>query len=249
MCIFEISKLLNKVKKELSMLNIKRIFSTILLLSVFFIASIEAQKLNKFDTNGKRTGVWKKFYDNGKIRYSGEFKNGKEVGVFKFYTVTSSSQPTIVKTFIENTASVKFYNELGSLKSKGEMIGKNRVGKWIYYFTNGKLFSEEEYKEGKLDGILKNYYPNGRVTQELVYIAGKLHGISKMFTDSGVLIEEVFYVKGKLEGEAKYYDLKGGIKEKGMYKNGKRVGKWEFYIDGEVTNKKKRNKLSELKNK
>ena len=83
----------------------------------------------------------------------------------------------------------------------------------------------------------------------MIYEAGKKNGISKTFTDSGILIEEVFYANGKLEGEGKYYDLKGGIKEKGMYKNGKRVGKWEFYMDGEIVDKKKRTRLSELKNK
>lgn len=230
------------------MLNIKRIFSTVLLLSVFFMVSIEAQKLNKLDANGKRTGVWKKNYDNGKIRYSGAFKDGKEVGVFKFYNITSSTIPTIVKTFVKDTASVKFYNELGTLKSKGKMIGKNRIGKWIYYFSNGKTFSEEEYKDGKLDGTLKNYYPNGNITQETSYKDGKKNGVSKTFTDSAILIEDVFYVNGKLEGEGKYYDLKGGIKEKGIYKNGKRVGKWEFYMDGEIVDKRKKEKLSDLKN-
>jgi hypothetical protein len=82
------------------MLNIKRKFSIALLLSVFFMVSVNAQKFNKFDANGKRTGVWKKFYDNGKIRYSGVFKNGKEIGSFKFYSKKSSSQPVIVKNFL-----------------------------------------------------------------------------------------------------------------------------------------------------
>ena len=229
------------------MLNIKRIFSTAFLLSVFFTTSIQAQKLNQFDANGKRTGVWKKFYDNGKIRYSGEFKNGKEIGVFKFYKITSSSQPVIVKKYTNDTASVKFYNELGRLKSEGKMIGKNRIGKWIYYFSNGKLFSEEEYKEGKLHGVVKNYYPNGNVTQETTYLNGQKHGVSKTFSDTKILIEDVVYFEGKLHGDCKYYDLKGNIKEKGAYENGKRIGKWEFYIDGEIVDRKKR-RTSELKN-
>ncbi|WP_275316090.1 toxin-antitoxin system YwqK family antitoxin [Tenacibaculum bernardetii] len=231
------------------MLNIKRIFSTVILLSVFFVVSVEAQKLNKLDVNGKRTGVWKKNYDNGKIRYSGTFKNGKEIGVFKFYNITSSTIPTIIKTFVNDTADVKFYNQLGKLKSEGKMIGKKRIGKWVYYFSNGKIFSEEEYKDGKLDGNLKNYYPNGNLTQETFYKQGKKDGVSKTYTDSAILIEEVFYVNGMLEGEGKYFDLKGVIKEKGVYKNGKRVGKWEFYMDGEIVDKRKKEKLSDLKNK
>ena len=86
------------------------------------MTSTEAQKLNKLDANGKRTGVWKKFYDNGKVRYFGEFKDGKEIGTFKFYSRISSSKPVIVKMFSNDTASVKFYDDLSRLKSKGKYI-------------------------------------------------------------------------------------------------------------------------------
>ncbi len=216
---------------------------------MFFVFSTKAQKINQFDANGKRTGIWKKFYDNNKIRYAGQFKDGKEIGIFKFYSPSSALQPIIVKVYSGDFALVKFYNELGKLKTEGKMKGKNRVGKWTYYFTNGKIFSEEEYINGKLDGVLKNYYSNGKITLECLYKNGKKNGYSKTYTDTGVLIEEVSYLNGKLDGEGKYYDLKGELKEKGRYKEGKRDGKWEFYMDGEIVTKKKRTKLSELKNK
>ncbi|MEX6625895.1 toxin-antitoxin system YwqK family antitoxin [Tenacibaculum salmonis] len=210
------------------------------------MSSIEAQELNKIDANGNRIGAWKKLYANGKTRYTGQFENGKEVGVFKFYSITSSGTPISTKTYVNGTASVKFYNEFGKLKSEGKMIGKKRSGKWVYYFPNGKPVSEENYKDGNLDGVLKDYYPNGNITQEVVYSRGKKNGLSKTFTDSAILIEEVFYVNGKLDGKANYYDLKGALKEEGMYKNGKRVGKWDFYMDGEKVDKKKKKKISDF---
>ncbi|MEE3999255.1 toxin-antitoxin system YwqK family antitoxin [Tenacibaculum sp. FZY0031] len=235
------------------MINIKRIFSIALLFSVFFITVAQAQKINKFDANGNRHGVWKKYYDDtkNKIRYSGEFKNGKEVGTFNFYEPNSYGIPSMTKEFSakSDSAFVQFFTPNGKVKTKGWMIGKKRVGKWTYYFSDGKLFSEEEYADGKLDGVLKNYYRNGKLTEESVYKEGKKNGLSKIFTEAGIMIEEVYYVDGKLEGEGKYYDLKGGLKEKGMYKNGKRDGKWQFYMDGEVvTDKRKRTVHSIPKN-
>ncbi len=196
------------------------------------------KKLNQVDANGKRNGVWKKYYDNGDIRYKGQFKNGKEVGTFTFYE-QGSPYPIIVKEFSasSDTAFVKFYSK-SRVKTKGKMIGKQRVGKWTYYFSDGtQLFSEEFYKGGKLNGVLKNYYMNGKETEITSYKAGKKHGNSKIFSEDGILIEEVNYVDGVLNGEAKYFDLKGVIKEKGLYENGKRKGKWEFYIDGQVSEK------------
>ena len=215
----------------------------------FTIASI-AQKFNQVDANGKRTGEWRKYYENGDIRYKGQFKNGKEIGMFSFYE-RGGAYPSIVKIFSEksDTASVKFYNK-SRVKTKGKMIGRKRVGKWIYYFSDGRtLFSEENYKDGKLDGVLKNYYINGKVTEISEYKEGKRHGSSKIYTEEGILIEDVNYVNGNLEGEGTYYDLKGVIKEKGMYKDGKRVGKWEFYIDGELSTKGRPDKSIKKKKK
>ncbi len=237
------------------MLKIKRLIPLSILFFVFFgLSSVNAQKINQFNKNKKRTGVWKKYYPNKRIRYVGQFVNGKEVGTFKYYDITTSKHPTIIKKFSadSNSADVTYYTLDGKLRTKGKMVGKNRVGKWIYYFTNGKLFSEEFYVDGKLEGDLKNYYNNGKVLEHTQYSNGKKNGFSKKYSDEGVLIEEVNYLNDVLHGEGKYYELNGDLKEEGLYKNGKRFGKWEFYIGGKkATEKEKRKanlfKKSELK--
>lgn len=224
-----------------SMLNIKSLLVVTALFSFFFTSEVVAQKINQFNENGKRTGVWKKYYNNGNLRYSGKFENGKEVGTFKFFKERASF-PHIIKEFstVSDTATVKFYTSLGQLKTQGKMIGKNRVGQWTYFFVNGKKLSEEFYTDGKLNGVLKNYYNNGKITNQTHYKNGLKDGNSKTYTDDGILIEDINYVNGKLNGLAKFYDLKGNIKEKGNFNNGKKVGKWEFYIDGQLSEKPKK---------
>ncbi|NJN50207.1 MAG: toxin-antitoxin system YwqK family antitoxin [Polaribacter sp.] len=215
-------------------------FTFILLLFCAF-QSVNAQKINQFDANNQRTGVWRKFYPNKKIRYEGTFKAGKEVGIFNFYDESSSLHPIAIKEFKETTDSVltKFYTIKGVLQSQGNFIGKNREGKWIYFFADGKKMSIEYYKNNLLNGLLTNYYPNDYVAEETNFLMGLKHGLSSKYTSDGILIEAVNYQKNILEGEAKYYDLKGNLKEKGIYKNGQKFGKWEFYLDGELTEKKK----------
>ena len=216
---------------------------------VLVVSNIWAQDINQFNSNGKRHGIWKKNYDSGHLRYTGKFNNGKEVGTFKFYENSPAQIATIIKKFsiASDSAYVEYYTKKGKLKGKGYMIGKHRVGKWMYYFVNGNVFSEENYANGKLDGVVHNYYPNGKLTEETYYKEGKKHGASSIFTEDGVQIEDVSYVEGKLHGKAKYFDLKGQLKETGMYKNGKRDGKWEFYIEGEKVDKKKRKSLADFK--
>jgi antitoxin component YwqK of YwqJK toxin-antitoxin module len=206
------------------------------------IFSISAQEnINKINANGERIGVWKKFYNNGKIRYQGQFENGKEIDVFKYYSIVSSEHPIIIKTFSKenNISKVEFFSESGILESKGEMNGKNRIGKWVYYQNEGKIISEENYSNGVLNGISKTYYKSGKITEILNYKNGKLNGSIKRFADNGVLLDDINYVNGKLNGLAKYYNLKGKLIYTGNYENDEKVGKWQYFSDEEAVSTKK----------
>ncbi len=227
------------------MISLKKYLKTFLFFSFFFVSTIHfAQKINQFDANKQRTGIWKKYHANQNIRYEGEFKNGKEIGVFKFYDESSPQFPTIIKKYSEKTDSVavEFYLPNGKLQSKGFFIDKNRVGKWHYFFQDGKIMSEEYYHQGKLDGKLVNYYPNGKPTEITNYKNGLKQGISQKYSSDGILIEEVFYENNVLNGVAKFFELNGNLREKGIYKDGKKFGKWEFFIDGEITSEDEKNK-------
>lgn len=233
------------------MINIKRLFFVCILLAVFFNSNkVNAQRYNQFDENKKRTGVWKKYYKNKRIRYIGTFKDGKEVGTFKFYSIKYSSHPEAIKVFKEHTDSVavKYFFDNGKIRAIGTFIGKKRVGKWKYFYKKGTVFSTEFYDDGKLEGkVVIHFKNNGKVAEESEYKNGQMHGLSKKYSDKGVLIEEVLFENGKANGLAKYYELSGNLKERGVYKDGKRVGKWEFYLDGEIVDDKK--KKEALKNK
>jgi len=235
------------------MLNIKRLLYIFSFLGCFFSSDkVSSQNTNRFDENGKRTGVWKKYYPNKRIRYSGQFENGKEVGVFKFYDITESKRPVVIKTFFPGSDSlfVQFYRLNGSIQTEGVLNRKKRVGNWKYYYPDGTIMSEENYKNGLLDGEQLVYYPDGQVTEFAVYKDGLLHGVASKYSDQGVLIEEVTYLNGKANGLAKYFELNGDLKETGYYKDGQRIGKWEYYLDGEIASekdKKKKNTFTKSK--
>lgn len=85
---------------------------TVIILT-FFYANLSAQNsVNQYDNNGKRHGVWKKNFDKtNEPRYEGQFEHGKEVGVFKYYTLKQKkSVLSATKTFNPNNniAEVKF---------------------------------------------------------------------------------------------------------------------------------------------
>lgn len=201
--------------------------------------SAKAQsEVNQFDENGKRDGIWEKYYDNNRIRYKGDFIHGKEVGTFKYFSAANSDHPIIIKNYYknDNLAEVKFYTPKGVIESEGQMRGKKRIGKWLFYHEDGKtVMSEENYIEGKLDGEYKTFYPDGSPTEITSYKNGLLDGNYKKFAIKGHLIFDFHYSKGTLNGMAIYYSRKtGDIIKKGPFKEDQRVGTWENYVEGEL---------------
>ena len=216
----------------------------ILTILLFFLSvtSISAQeKVNQYDEQGERTGVWKKYYKNDRIRYQGQFDAGKEVGVFKFYSMVSSEHPIIIKTFSKDTgiAKVLFFTEEGILESEGEMKKELRVGKWLFYHKEGKtIISEENYINGLLDGVSRTYYKDGKITEILFYKEGMLNGNIQRFSDEGVLLDDLNYTKGKLNGLANYYDTFGKLRATGEYENDEKIGEWAYFENGEKVDQK-----------
>lgn len=212
--------------------------NSFLLVFLMVIQSGFGQELwNQVDDKGNRHGKWKKFYDNGAIRYQGEFLHGKEIGTFQFYTLENASIPDFIKEFNPNSDLVKvtyFYPD-GKLKSIGQMQGKDRTGNWIYYFKDGKTkMSEESYQNGLLTGDYKIYYINGKLTEWSIFKYGLLNGTSKRYSETGVLVEAINYTDGKLNGEALYYNTVGILILKGTYLNDVSVGAWEAYENGQL---------------
>lgn len=208
------------------------------LYALFLIAiqfSFAQEKVNQLDANGKRHGNWVKSYENGSARYKGTFEHGKEVGKFEFYAENNPTFPECIKEFAVNSDQVKvsYYYPDGKLKSSGQMANQQRIGKWIYFFKDGiKVLSEENYKNGLLEGDYKIYYINGKLTEWSIYKNGLLHGTSKRFSENDILIEEINYTVGKLNGPAIYYNTSGELILKGTYLNDISVGAWESYENG-----------------
>jgi antitoxin component YwqK of YwqJK toxin-antitoxin module len=213
------------------------------IISFFFVfGSVFAQeKVNQVNAKGERIGVWEKYYENKKIRYQGQFENGKEVGVFKYYSPVSSKFPMALKTFKANSdeALVQHFTLKGILESEGKMKGKHRIGKWIYFQKDGKsTLIEENYENNVLNGDYKVFYEDGKLTKHSLYKDGKLHGNSKKYSPESILIEDVNYVNGQLHGLAAFYEDNGNLKQKGMYEEDLKVGPWEFFEDGELSETK-----------
>ena len=196
-----------------------------------------AQEINQMDLNGKRHGVWKKYFEGTKqLRYEGTFDHGKEIGTFKFYCEDCKEQPAVIKEFTSTSAiaEVKYFTVKAKLVSEGKMDGKLRIGDWITYHKKGSgIMTKETYENGKLTDKKYVYYPNGVIAEEASYSTGALNGTSNFYSYDSKLLKELIYLNDLLEGPAVYYDAKGAKLMEGKYVNDRKKGIWKFYKNGE----------------
>ena len=216
------------------------------LLFIFLITTsvLVAQNFNQFDAKGKRHGQWKKNFDNTKVlRYEGQFKNGKEIGTFKFYKkIDGKSVLTATKVFneVDEIAQVTFFTSIGKKISEGKMNGKNHIGKWLYYHKNvDQIMTQEFYNiHGKLEGERLVNYLSGQIAEKANYKEGLLDGESKWFAENGNLMKSIAYKANLFHGPYKTYDSKGLIAKEGHYKNDVKCCVWKRFKDGDLVEEK-----------
>jgi antitoxin component YwqK of YwqJK toxin-antitoxin module len=229
---------------------------TILYFLLFNCSLLFAQDtINQLDSKGLKNGYWQGFYDDTKnLRFEGKFKNGKEIGLFKFYDNTKKKKIVSTRKFEENAiAYTIIYN--GNFKvSEGKTINKKREGKYLtYHYIQTQVMTEEFYKNDLLHGLRKVFYKSGELAEECMYENGKKHGFYKKYAENGKILEESFYQKGEYHGKAIYRDALGNLISEGNYEKGKSVGLWKIYENGKLkitenrSKKVKSGKINQLK--
>lgn len=208
---------------------------------VFFLISFitfAQEKVNQFDSNGKREGLWKGIYEESKRpRYQGVFKSGKELGIFKYFDDTKAGSLIAIRDFSKGDGSCYtiFYDQKNFIVSEGNLKNKLPEGTWVYYhYQSTEIMTKENYKAGKLNGLKEVFYKDNTLAETSNYIEGLIEGVYKKFGENSKLLEESNYKKGEMHGPAIFYDGTGNLILKGQYKKGKRIGIWETYENGKL---------------
>lgn len=194
---------------------------------------VERELINRFDNNGRKHGVWKYFYADGKVMMEGTYKHGLENGYFKEYDKDG------------NLTSTAKYADGTKLQDVAELV-KLDVRK--DYYPDGKVKIAATYnKEGKLEGVRREYLPDGTVEKSYIFKngimigegvvteKGERDGYWKEYYDDGKLRAEGKYNKDVKEGAWKYYHPNGIAEQEGIYRNGKPEGEWRWYYAGGQT--------------
>lgn len=182
------------------------------------------------------------------------YKDGKKHGNWIDYSLYDRRW-VFYGTYVDDLLHGPFkdVDEKGRLRREGNYVMGKKDGKWLEYFTDGKLISEVEYDNDKLNGVARYYYDNGTPKTESHYTGGKRNGshitwyengkireegryamderdsIWKKYDHSGLLETETGYKKGTLHGISRSYYSNGQLEYEMNYENGYRHGKYVSY--------------------
>ncbi|MCF8381686.1 MAG: hypothetical protein K9H49_19080 [Bacteroidales bacterium] len=214
---------------------IKRITLFILVLIVPLTAFNQEPEINKYDNQGLKTGVWKKYFENGNLLYEGTFYQGKPVGTLRRYYEGGvlKAELTFLPDGIQSYA--KLYYESRNLAAEGKYIGQEKDSTWNYYsFYNKRLTLKESYIRGARNGESIKYYDDGSVAENMMWKNDVMHGLWEQYYENGQLRLTCINIDGVRDGEYSSFNSDGTKSIHGNYIMGKMDGIWEYYAEGNI---------------
>jgi len=205
------------------------------LITIFFITLLSSPSWSEtMEDLVERNGLYYKKFTNvpftGEIvgRETGKFKNGQKEGSWE----THFGIGEIEKGNFKLGKKDGFWIEVGlstGFKNQGNYIDGVKEGRWEQYFDyDGILSRVVHYKNGLLDGVVKEYHSNGNLISNVIYKNKCLDGIGEFFHSNGQIKSRGMYKKPKKDcfrqgfGSAEFEGVL-------MYQNGNKDGLWEYF--------------------
>ena len=201
---------------------------------IILCMSLNCYAQNKIDNQGRRQGHWIKTDKDGSRIFEGDFKDGKEIGVFNYYYPDGTLK--IRNTFTEPGRYCKHeaYDEKGRLLATGFYNQKNRDGEWRYYSQDGKLVKIAGYRMGIKEGAHIIFNSNGDTAEIANWKDNHRHGRWwKRIGEKGWI--EGRYENGLMQGRLVEYDGQGRLVSDGNYLNGAKHGRYRRFENGRCT--------------
>jgi len=187
-----------------------------------------------------------KYDQEGKLIYSGPFRNKIPVGIHREY----GKDGKVSNSFIYNDNGLLLSEGIvdeagnrngkwkdlypdGKVQAEGQFTDNRRAGQWKFYNTSSKVEQTGGYNSGRPDGLWKWYYGNGELLREEEYFQGQRDGSYTEYSPTGEIITQGLYSEGEKNGAWKYKS--GDFSEEGNYIVGLKDGEWlSYYSNGKI---------------
>ena len=178
-------------------------------------------------------GWFKEYYEDGKLKVEGKYKQGLRDGEFKEYFQDGTVR--IISNYLENElfGPFKDYREDGSLKRE---CNYNRLVANLDKLVESENFSLVETSllgnnsnKGKIEGVFKDYFSNGQLESQYHYVIvdgfDVWQGPFVRYYENGQVKSEGGFNNGAFHGVFRDYDETGLLISERSYDNGRKIDK------------------------
>lgn len=188
---------------------------------------VNQEYFNRFDNLGRKTGLWKEFWDNDVVKNELTYRADLRNGYYKEYD--REGKLLKVEKYI-NDELIRDASEVALYEIRYD------------YYPDGSVKVMGSYRDSIARGIRKEFNPDGSISKSYIlfdgYVIGeglldaknKRQGTWKEFYESGKLLAEGSYKDDVRIGEWKFYFPNGQLEQQGRFLvNGKADGTWNWY--------------------
>ena len=206
---------------------------------IFYCSVFGQDTVNIKDLQGRKQGYWRKSDSVGRVIYVGHFKDGVPVGEFRYYYPDGKLKTVSLLSKQGKRAVTNSYFTNGMKMASGIYINEKKDSTWHFFSEeNGKLVSEEHYKDGLIDGLSKVFFPEGGLSELNVYKQGIKDGLWEQYYDDGKIKLRGAFKSGEKQGAFKIFYPSGHFMISGQYNTGHQDGTWFYYNEKGATEKK-----------
>jgi len=161
------------------------------------------------------TGVVPDYHDNGQLRSTNPYVEGKLQGLQQTYFQIKDDTPggfiergplKSQVNFVDGKKDgfAQYYRKNGSLESKRHFTGGTQDGAQLIYRENGSLESRQHFKDGKENGLQETYHKNGQLSASWNLKDEVKNGPSEEYYRNGQLQYRSQFINGKKSSKAHY---------------------------------------------
>ena len=145
-------------------------------------------------------GEFQEYYESGKLKMEGFYKDNKWHGSIKEYNEDENLKldATMVNGIEEKSLNF-LYHSNGKLKQKSTEVKGLMHGLVKIYYENGNIALEQICVNGQETGKFTQYYESGNIKSEGEKVKGEYKGLMKVFWETGELMVELDYDKNLMK--------------------------------------------------
>ena len=134
-------------------------------------------------------GAFKEYFESGKLKTEGKYKDNKWYGRIKDYDENGILiADAMMKNGVENGEDIS-YNANGNIKQKSTKVDGKMNGLVTVYDEEGVLTKDQFYENGEATGKYRQYFNDGTISHEGYKINNEFSRELKIFYENGDLKE------------------------------------------------------------